>query len=244
MNNFRDYKEVLKEHYPINFLKRAYLGMLAKKTVKRVKARENYRFMRTETFSIIRDVFMQIGKTLKQNGSITDERDVLYLELDELMYSKENELNKIILERKKNYIAYSQMDRTNRYMYVQGKYSPVHESDATLSKDKLKGIGCCSGFVEGEVVILDETTDLDQDFNGKILVAYFFQPGWIGLFNQAIGIVSERGNLLSHTAIICRELNLPSIVGAKGLMKTLKSGQLIKMDGATGIINLNTEKDV
>ena len=63
-------------------------------------------------------------------------------------------------------------------------------------------------------------------------------PGWVFLLATAKGIISEKGSLLSHTAIISRELKIPSIVGVNNLLNTIKSGDIIEMDGTTGVINI------
>jgi len=239
-----DRHQVLKQHYPFHFLKRGLILFLAKKTVKRIKARENYRFMRTETFAIVRAIFLAMGKDLEAKQIVDDCRAIFYLNLEEVIDGNTDAFRQIIAERKDEYKAYANTERVNRYIALRNEFVPVSEDDHSLNEKTLKGIGCCSGIVKGEVVVIDEHTDLEQDFNGKILIAHFFHPGWIGIFNQAIGIISERGNLLSHTAIICRELNLPSIVGAKGLMKTIVSGQVIRMNGGTGHLEIIEKEDV
>ena len=63
-------------------------------------------------------------------------------------------------------------------------------------------------------------------------------PGWVFLLATAKGIISEKGSLLSHTAIISRELGIPSIVGVANLLNTVKSGDIIEMDGTTGNITI------
>jgi pyruvate,water dikinase len=63
-------------------------------------------------------------------------------------------------------------------------------------------------------------------------------PGWTLLFTQAAGIVAERGNALSHAAIIAREIGIPAIVALPGITKTLKSGNRISMNGVTGGITI------
>ena len=69
-------------------------------------------------------------------------------------------------------------------------------------------------------------------------------PGWVFLLATAKGIISEKGSLLSHTAIISRELKIPSIVGVNNLLNTIKSGDIIEMDGTTGIINIIKETKI
>jgi pyruvate,water dikinase len=61
-------------------------------------------------------------------------------------------------------------------------------------------------------------------------------PGWAPLFPTAGGILVERGSTLSHSAVVARELGIPAIVGIPGLTKKLKNGEMVRMDGARGII--------
>ena len=63
-------------------------------------------------------------------------------------------------------------------------------------------------------------------------------PGWVFLLASAKGVISEKGSLLSHTAIISRELGIPSVVGVKDLMLTVKDGDYIRMNGDTGKIDI------
>ncbi|MBP8968366.1 MAG: hypothetical protein KBG42_03690 [Lachnospiraceae bacterium] len=77
-----------------------------------------------------------------------------------------------------------------------------------------------------------------HDVKDKILVTKMTDPGWVFLLASAKGVISEKGSLLSHTAIISRELNIPSVVGVDRLTDTVKTGDLIRMDGGTGKIEI------
>ncbi len=50
------------------------------------------------------------------------------------------------------------------------------------------------------------------------------------------GIVVERGSVLSHTAIIGRELGIPTIVGVKDATKRISNGAEILINGSTGVV--------
>jgi pyruvate,water dikinase len=69
---------------------------------------------------------------------------------------------------------------------------------------------------------------------GEILVARHTDPGWIALFASASAIVVERGSLLSHSAIVARELGIPCVVGCKDATSWICDGERIEVDGATG----------
>jgi pyruvate,water dikinase len=71
---------------------------------------------------------------------------------------------------------------------------------------------------------------------GEILVAERTDPGWVMLFASAAGLVVERGSLLSHAAIVAREMALPAVVGLTGACRWLRDGDLVELDGACGTV--------
>lgn len=234
-----DYINILKQEYPLNIIKRFVLTTLIKKTISGIRDRENLRFIRTKTFGLVRRIFRAIDHNLITNQKIESKNDSLYLTLDELADTANSlaYINNIRL-RKEMYKKYAEVKRVNRYKQNNSAYTPVEISTSNFSNAVISGIGCCSGVVKAEVRIIDSKTEVTENFFGKILIADYFEPGKINLFSQAAGIISIRGNLLSHTAILCREMGIPSIVGAKGLMNKIKDGDTIEMNGGTGKINL------
>ncbi|HEC72525.1 MAG TPA: phosphoenolpyruvate synthase, partial [Thermoplasmatales archaeon] len=108
-------------------------------------------------------------------------------------------------------------------------------------KHILKGISCCPSIVKGKAkVILSPKNNVE--LNGEIIVAERTDPGWVPLYPSASGLLIERGSVLSHSAIVARELGLPTIVGIKNLTKLVKDGQIIKMDAGKGIVYLHPDK--
>lgn len=73
-------------------------------------------------------------------------------------------------------------------------------------------------------------------------MARMTDPGWVFLLASAKGIITEKGSLLSHTAIIARELRIPSIVAVENATELLKNGDIIEMDGSTGDIHILPRK--
>jgi len=76
----------------------------------------------------------------------------------------------------------------------------------------------------------------------RIIVTKMTDPGWVYLLTQGKGVIAEQGSLLSHTAIISRELGIPSIVNVRGACSQLQNGDWIEMDGLTGKIRLIKEE--
>ena len=101
----------------------------------------------------------------------------------------------------------------------------------------LQGTGCCAGRVTAKA-LLDTDPRAVTDLEGRILVAERTDPGWTPLFPLAAGILVERGSLLSHSAIVARELGIPAVVAVRGLMSRVRSGDLVTFDGSTGEIRV------
>jgi pyruvate,water dikinase len=76
-----------------------------------------------------------------------------------------------------------------------------------------------------------QRTDLQP---GEIIVAERTDPGWVMVFPAAGGLLVERGSLLSHSAIVARELCVPTIVSLPGVTQWLHDGDRVEMDGGTG----------
>ena len=78
-------------------------------------------------------------------------------------------------------------------------------------------------------------TDLDD---GDILVCEATDPGWVSLFLVAGGVVTDLGGMLSHGAIVAREMGLPAVVGTTGATATILDGQRIRVDGTAGVVEV------
>lgn len=100
-----------------------------------------------------------------------------------------------------------------------------------------RGTACSPGVAEGEVLLIETPSPL-LDTKGKILVTKMTDPGWVFLIAPAKAIVSEKGSLLSHTAIISRELKKPAVVGIEHITEYLKTGDRIRVDGDAGTVTV------
>ncbi len=110
-----------------------------------------------------------------------------------------------------------------------------HPTPNTFSPNTRVGIACCPGVVRGRARVIRDPRGAILA-SGDILVAERTDPGWILLFPLAGGVVVERGSLLSHSAIVARELGIPCVVGVAGVMAWLRDGDEIEMDGASGTV--------
>ncbi|MBO34261.1 MAG: hypothetical protein CMM74_15020 [Rhodospirillaceae bacterium] len=100
------------------------------------------------------------------------------------------------------------------------------------------GLGASAGRVEGIPLAISDPREAFEvdDLSEYILVTKNTDPAWVFIMAQCAGLVSEKGSLLSHTAIIGRELGIPTVVGVKNAVSRLGSQEHIVLDGNTGII--------
>ncbi|MGI8583236.1 MAG: PEP-utilizing enzyme, partial [Chitinophagaceae bacterium] len=177
---------------------------------------------------------------------IEDDRDIFYLTVQEIFSfiegrSVTQNIKALINLRKSEFENYQDQNAPSERFAT---YGTVYHSNDFFSESKiekqeggLNGIGCCPGKVRGKVKVILNPNEVSS-LHGDILVTLSTDPGWVMLFPSASGIIVERGSVLSHSAIISREMEKPCIVSVTGLLKTLTTGDEIEMNGSTGEIKI------
>ena len=238
-------KEVSKALKGKPFKKRKFNKTLAK-TRYFVSNRENLRYERTRVFGITREMFTAIGQRFEENGALEHFRDIFYLSKEEIFQfidgtSVTKNLKALVKIRKEEYTSFEEMDipaeRFTTYETVNYNNDFFDSSIENKLDGDLSGLGCCPGIVKAKVRLVKHPKEVDS-LDGDILVTSSTDPGWVTLFPTASAIIVERGSLLSHSAIVSREMGIPCIVGVTGLLKTLKTGDLVEMDGSSGQIKI------
>ncbi len=208
------------------FVKRAKLG---------ISNREISRLNRSKLFGLAREIMLKIGINLAEKSIIDDSRDVFYLHENEL---QRNDLREIVRRRKIQYENYNSVPVFGRLVYTGRVFDHdvlCAECGISEAETELRGIPTSRGKVEGEVLVIGSPT-LDIDTTGKIIVTVSTDPSWVFLIKNALGIIAEKGSLLSHTAIITRELGKPSVVNVKHAASILKTGDKVLLDADNGFV--------
>lgn len=228
-----------------HLLKRGLFSWVLKHTRARVRDRENLRFERTRLFGRVRRICVALGQQLHAMGRIKEPRDVFYLSVEELLGFVEGttvttNLAGLVEVRSAEYARYRAHSKSADRFQTRGAVhlgNPFSAAKPTLAPDgdSLKGLGCCPGIVKARArVITDPRNAVIEP--GEILVAPRTDPGWIMLFPSAAGLLVEHGSLLSHSAIVAREMGIPAIVSISGVTGWTKTGEWLEMDGATGVV--------
>jgi phosphohistidine swiveling domain-containing protein len=228
-------------------LRRVVFRWVLRNTRERIRARENLRFERTRVFGRVRRVFVELGKRLQEIGVIEHARDVFYLQVEEVMgfvsgTAVTTNLKQLVALRKGEFQEFRHQpapaDRfeTHGPVYYGNPFQAQdHADEMANSGEERRGLGSGAGRVRGCVVIVSDPHVASPPV-GSILVAERTDPGWITLFATAGALIVERGSLLSHSAIVSRELGIPSVVSIPGITKWLRDGDVVEVDGGTGMV--------
>jgi pyruvate,water dikinase len=112
--------------------------------------------------------------------------------------------------------------------------------DVTAGEDvsEIKGFASSAGIVEGPARVLKRLKDIVDLQPGEVLVCPSTNPSWAPVFTKIKAAVTDIGGLTSHAAIVCREYGVPSVTGTGVATAVIKTGDIIKVDGDTGVVEI------
>lgn len=210
---------------------------------KGVKHREALRLARSRAFGMVRAIFHAIGRHFVQHGLLADAMDIYVLTVEEVSSrirgaSVTSDLHALVAQRRREYESFARgcpPPRIVTHGLVHACASDPGPAPDAARDGELRGTACGGGRAHGVARVVLSPRDA-LDVHGAILVAPTTDPGWIYLMAAAAGLVVERGNILSHSAIVGRELGLPTVVGVRDATRRIRDGQTVEIDGRTGLI--------
>ncbi len=100
----------------------------------------------------------------------------------------------------------------------------------------VRGLGASPGIASGRAHIILDVSKLNEFKEGEILVTEMTTPDWVPAMKKAAAIVTDRGGMTAHAAIVSRELGIPCVVGTGNATKVIKNRMLITVDGSKGLV--------
>lgn len=119
----------------------------------------------------------------------------------------------------------------------QGQVHELHNEDLSskvVDGQILKGVGCASGKVSGIARVITSLDEASVMQKGDILVTKYTDPSWCPLFSLASAVVLVDGGVLSHAAVVAREMGIPCVMQIKDAISL--SGKTIVVDGTNGVV--------
>ncbi|WP_455464104.1 PEP/pyruvate-binding domain-containing protein, partial [Candidatus Hodarchaeum mangrovi] len=215
---------------------------------------EKRELVRTElsrVLGLIRAFLLRAGELTKLND------DIFYLTIDEIckLLSIEDddipELAYIPLRRE----THKQNEKLPTLpTWIRGRFDPfqwaenphrnivIYDPDlkeyVIEDENTIEGKAGSAGQYEGIVRRIDDPSEGHKLLKGEILVTNTTNIGWTILFSKAGAIVTDIGAVLSHAAIVARELGIPAVVGTGTGSVRLKTGDRVLVDGSKGIVRI------
>jgi rifampicin phosphotransferase len=215
---------------------------LAGWTLRRVRQlaglRESPKFLLVLALGVMREQLKEVGRELATAERIDQIDDVFFLDLGDARRGLAGEdLRALVAERREKYAQELKRRHIPRLLLSDGTEPEALAIEADRTDGALAGSPASTGTVTGRArVVLDPVgAHLEP---GEILVAPSTDPGWTPLFLTAGGLVMEMGGSNSHGAVVAREYGIPAVVGVPEATHKIETGQLITVDGATGLVTV------
>jgi len=218
------------------------LSVLVRRARRFSPLRESVKSEFVRLFANARRLLLGVGRELVREGRLTDADDVFFLGLDELVNatcgrSDWDAARADIAVRRTEHAANSAL---NPPPVVVGRFRPERGAPVADRADEegvLRGIPVNPGLVTAPArVILLAGEDYVRP--GEVLVVPFTDPGWTPYFLNAAAIVMDQGGILSHGAIVARELGIPAVANGGNGTRVIRSGQMLEVDGAHGAVRV------
>jgi phosphohistidine swiveling domain-containing protein len=218
---------------------------------------DHHFYMDQGTYARVRLVLMAIGRGLVADGVFAEPDDVMFLKYEELRGLSANhslfDAKALIRDRReKRAAAYSShppdwVGTITQWSLYEEPYKghwgwpDVYTKAAERAKQPkgtIQGLGASAGVVEGRARIVHSPEQFDRVRQGEILVCKMTNPAWVLVFTRIAGLVTDAGGTLSHPAVIAREFGIPAVVGTGVATRKIVDGQLIRLNGTEGIVEL------
>ena len=190
----------------------------------------------TYTYGQFRPHALSLGHRLVELDALGAPEDVFYLTLEEVRRVVAGDLApheaRVIVRERTREVEIASTGEPPEVVVGE-----VAELISIPGRRVFRGIPSSRGRHTGRVVVCRGIADLDRISDGDVVVVPYSDASWTPLFLRAGAIVAESGGLLSHSAILSRELGVPSIVSVRGAL-AMDDGALVSVDGFEGTVTV------
>jgi phosphohistidine swiveling domain-containing protein len=175
-----------------------------------------------------------LGELLAAEGLIERTDDVFYLTMTELTGTLPADARALISGRRARRAEYQQVTIPGDWQGMPPT-QPLQTDEDAPEVDRVTGIGVSPGVVEGRVRVVTEP-DFTVIEPGEILVSTTTDPSWSSIMFLSAALVVDIGGLLSHAAVVAREMGVPCVANTRSGTRSLRTGDLVRVDGGSGIV--------
>lgn len=210
-----------------------------------------------DTFAILsKEVSAQTIRMIKKdNKTINEKVPKKLLDLQKINNEDIVSLAKIATRLQDHYyfpqdIEWAKDKKGDLYITQTRPVTTIKQNEKTANKKETKstdipiltGSAASPGIGTGHVKILKSASELSKVTRGDVLVAEMTSPDYVPAMKKASAIITDKGGMTSHAAIVSRELGIPCVVGTVSATKLLKEDQVVSVDGRRGFVFSGTIK--
>ncbi len=188
-----------------------------------------------QNFDVVRAAARHLGELLVADGALDDRDDVFMLTADEIVGADTAQYRGIVTARRGVHEVYRTLDVPAVWVGVPEPV--VDEPEIDADAESIDGVAASPGVIEAPVrVVLNPSTC--EIVPGEILVARDTDPGWASLMFVSAGLIADIGGVMSHTAVVARELGIPCVVSTGHAVRLLRTGDVVRLDGGQGRVQI------
>ncbi|MFN8187538.1 MAG: PEP-utilizing enzyme [Gaiellales bacterium] len=216
---------------------------------------DHHFFIDQGTNARVRLVLVAIGRRLAEEGVLDDPEDVMFLRYNELrvlMASPQgfDARARVSAERDVREDGFrlrppdwvgtaTESYLTFPYLTLWGFPEKFHRKPPERAEE-IHGLAASPGVVEGVARVVSSLDESDRVREGEILVCRMTNPAWVVLFTRIAGLVTDAGGVAAHPAVVSREFGIPAVVGTSIATARIKTGDRVRVNGATGVVEILT----
>jgi len=184
---------------------------------------------------LFKQAYRRLSELMTDAGLLPDVDAVYFLTQEEVGRLLEGEMSlvKKALARRR---IFPQQESMKFPFVTLGIPRPVSARETDSSATSFQGTPVSRGTVSGKARVVRNEEDAASLENGEIMVAACTDIGWTPYYNIIGGLVTEIGSALSHGIVVAREYALPSIVNVPDVMDEIHTGDMLTIDGNTGMV--------
>lgn len=191
----------------------------------------------------LRRVLFHASDRLVSEGSLPDRTQLFMATSDELaeLLADPAAFTSILAERRRRYEA---LDALEPPFAFDGSIPdpatwPRRDAPAVGARPTtFTGIGVSSGRAQGRARVITDPGNPRGIEPGEVLVAPLTDPAWTPLFLAAAAVVVDVGAMLSHAAIVARELGVPAVISVEQASTQIADGDMLDVDGDRSVVTV------
>ena len=207
----------------------------------------------------VRIVLVAIGRKLVAEGRLDDPEDVMYLKYNELrtLIAGSNSFDAAELvgdRRDAREEAYEIRPRdwvgtvteealAFPYLNLWAFPEKVYRKPPSV-EGEIHGLGASAGVSEGTARVVLSPEQFSEVQSDEIVICRMTSPAWVVLFTKISGLVTDAGGMASHPAVVSREFGIPAVVGTSDATRKIQSGDRVRVNGSTGVVEVLTDGGV